>query len=79
MTISLKALRVDRGLKAEEIAFQLGVSVMTYRYWENGKHLHLRAVKKLADFYGIAPEEIREAGLRGEADESRRMCEKVED
>lgn len=75
--MSIKAMRVNNGWRAEDIAEQLGVSVMTYRNWENGKHLRLSAVKALAELYGVSPMDIQEAGLKETANEGSRVCEKV--
>lgn len=39
MAITMKAARVNAGLKQQEAAEKLGVSVITYMNWENGKTL----------------------------------------
>lgn len=53
--ISLKALRVNKNLKQEDAAKELGVTARTIANWENGKTFpnlkHLRALEKL---YGIS-------------------------
>jgi len=54
MKMTLRALRVNKGLSAREVATMIGVKeVKTVYNWENGIHrVPHDAVVKLADIYG---------------------------
>lgn len=59
MKMKLRALRVNKGLKAIEVADMLGVNVKTVSNWENGKNrIPFDSVKRLADIYGCTIDQI---------------------
>jgi transcriptional regulator with XRE-family HTH domain len=61
----LKKARMDRGLRQEEVAAALGVSVTTVCTWETGHaNVSTRSLPKVVAFLGYDPRE--EAGTRGE-------------
>ncbi|GAB2021684.1 helix-turn-helix transcriptional regulator [Pseudolactococcus yaeyamensis] len=49
----LKSLRLEHKLTQKEIAEKLGVSKMTYSYWENGQR-NPKNVQQLADFFNVS-------------------------
>ena len=60
--MSLKALRVNKGLTAKEVAKMVGKTERTIQNWENGKvNMPLNSAKELADLYDYPLTSIREA------------------
>lgn len=58
-TERLKRFRKKAGLNQEELAFQIGVSVMTVRRWEWGKYFpRADEIKKLASALHVSEEEL---------------------
>lgn len=55
----LRELRDDAGLKQDEIARMLGMSLPNYNKKENGEiKVSLSEAKKISDFYGLSIENI---------------------
>lgn len=51
----LKELRIEKGLKQEEIATQLGVTQRKVSYWETGKiEPDLLHLGKIAEFFDVS-------------------------
>lgn len=62
----LKKLRKAKGITQEQLAEQLGVSLMTVRRWEWGNTSpNTSMLRKMADVFGVTPEEL----IMGEVDE----------
>ena len=61
MQISLKGLRVDRGLSRKEVAEYIGMSTSGSRALEqrNGRGLKVEKLKKLCELYDITLENLR--------------------
>lgn len=60
MKISLKAARVNAGLKQREAAEKLGISRDTLRKYELGKiPMRIDTAKKLCEIYGLAENSIK--------------------
>lgn len=59
MKISLKAARVNAGLKQEDIAEQLGIHVQTYQRIErNSDMATVEQAKKISAIVGVSYEDI---------------------
>lgn len=59
LKITLAAARVNAGLRQNEVAKALGVSVRTLVRWEKGLSLpDARQIEKICELYGIAYEAI---------------------
>lgn len=54
----LRKLRNDRGLSALEVAKALGISVSTYREWENGRAIRGEPYEKLAKILQVTLSEL---------------------
>ena len=60
--MDMKELRRQAGLKAEEVAVELGVSRSTVGNWEQGKAIpHFLMVSGLLKLYGCTFEQLDEA------------------
>lgn len=71
---NLRKLRVLRGLSQEVIADELGTAVSTYTRMEGGKiGINFLTMEKLAGFYGMSIDEIRDF----EANTRRKVQEKT--
>ena len=58
-TQNIKALRVSRDLRQEDLAKILGISLNSYNNKENGKRdFSLKEAKSLAELFGYSIEEI---------------------
>lgn len=58
--ISLKAARVNKGMKQAEVANILGVSLSTIKNWESGNTFpNQPMIQKLCDLYGVQYDQIR--------------------
>ena len=58
--ITLKAARINAGLKLVEAAEKIGVSYVTLHNWENGKtHPNLEKLKKLGELYELDFTDLR--------------------
>lgn len=58
--ITLKAARINAGLKQTDVANHLGVNVATVSSWETGKNTpHIKNFRKLCELYKCSEEEIR--------------------
>lgn len=58
--ISLRAARVNAGLKQAEVCEQLGITRGTLSRWENGKGApRLKQLIMLCGMYGVKAEDIR--------------------
>jgi transcriptional regulator with XRE-family HTH domain len=55
---NLKKLRVERGLKQEQIAEFLGTNRTTYTHFENGRDPDVKYLLRLADMYNISLDEL---------------------
>ena len=58
MNSVLVAARKNTGLNQRDAARKIGVSADILSRAENGAHPHLRAAKKIADFYGVMVTDI---------------------
>ena len=61
MTFSehLLSLRISKGLKQQEIAEKLGISLRVYQYYEHGDRTpHMETLIDLADLYDITLDEL---------------------
>ena len=54
----LKRLRKDRHWSQERAAQEIGVSVRSIRSWERGGGIKWRNARRLAEAYGVEPEQI---------------------
>lgn len=54
----LKALRLSRKLKADEVATQLGIAPSTYREWENGRAISGQPYVKMANIFRVGLHEL---------------------
>lgn len=61
----LKVFRTKKTLSAREVAFQVGVSVSTYRDWENGRAIKGEPYTKLAEILGVHVLEVLEGRRPG--------------
>lgn len=53
--MTIKALRVNKGLTQEEAAMDLGVSQKTLSNWENGvTYPDAKAIDRICKFYGVS-------------------------
>lgn len=60
MELSLKAARVNAGLKQSEVCKQLGIARGTLSRWESGKGTpRLKQLIMLCGMYGVKAEDIR--------------------
>lgn len=60
MRISLKAARINAGLKQEDTAKALNVSKKTVASWENGKTMPaVDKIESLCALYGVGYDNIR--------------------
>lgn len=58
--LSIRALRVNKGLTQAEVSKKLGVSTTTYSAWEKDiSKVGVGKVKQIADFYGVSIDDIR--------------------
>ncbi|OYZ13621.1 MAG: hypothetical protein B7Y39_17215 [Bdellovibrio sp. 28-41-41] len=62
----LKAFRDIKKISAREIADQVGVSVSTYRDWENGRSIKGEPYTRLAEALGVHVLEIIEGRRPGD-------------
>lgn len=65
--MDMKELRKSVGLKAEEVAVQLGISVSTVRNWEQGRtmpKLRLDQFCRLIKIYNCSPDELEQASIQ---------------
>mgnify|MGYP003517012133 CR=1 FL=1 len=59
MKVTLRAARVNKGLKQNEAAAKLGVNRDTLRNWETGKSFpDAVKIKKIEDVYGVGYNDI---------------------
>ncbi len=59
MKMTLRALRINKGLSAEEVAKHIGKNRRTYYGYEReGANIPYDAVKKLAELYGCKLDQI---------------------
>ncbi len=59
---SLRKLRNEMLLTQGEVAYKLGVTPETYNRLELGKHMpRVGLIRRLAEFYGVDPGELRDA------------------
>jgi transcriptional regulator with XRE-family HTH domain len=65
----LRQLRSKRGLTVSEVANTLGVSVSTYREWENGRAIRGEPYSELAKILHVTLSEL----LTGETSESSKI------
>jgi putative transcriptional regulator len=64
MAMTLKQMRRQAGLRAEEVAASIGVSYTTIRNWEQGRTiptLNIFQTEKLLDIYSTSLNEFVEA------------------
>ncbi len=61
----LKIFRTKTTLSAREVASQVGVSVSTYRDWENGRAIKGEPYTKLAEVLGVHVLEVLEGRRPG--------------
>lgn len=56
---SLRLLRKAHGLKQQELADQLGISLRAYQYYErNEREPQLSVLVRIADYFGISLDEL---------------------
>ena len=59
MKLNLKAIREKSGKTQQEVADDLGISVSTYRSWEQCKRdLNGKKLMRLADYFGVTTDDI---------------------
>lgn len=59
MAITLKALRVNKGLSQKEAAERLNITPETLGKWENGKTFpSVPQIKKIEEIYGVTYSDI---------------------
>lgn len=59
MDNNLKKIRNNLGKKQEDVARDLGVSLSTYRSWEQGRRsMTMDTLMKLADYYEVTTDDI---------------------
>lgn len=59
MKTNLKRIRESQGKLQEEVAEDLGISLSTYRSWEQGsRNLNGTKLSMLADYYGVSVDTI---------------------
>lgn len=59
MKYSLKALRVNKGMKQEESAEKLGIDVSTLQRYERGKAFpNVLMIEKITKLYGVKYDDI---------------------
>lgn len=59
MAMTLKAARINVGLKQEDAAKKLGITQDTLSNWENGKTFpNVPQIKRIEDLYGLPYSEI---------------------
>lgn len=55
----LHALRTGRGLKQQELAEELGISLRAYRYYEQGeREPQLSVLVRMADYFDLSLDEL---------------------
>ena len=60
MRITLKAARINKGLKQNEVAIALNVTKKTVGAWENGKSVpNINKIEMLCELYGRKYDEIQ--------------------
>ena len=56
---NLRLLRKARGLRQQELADQLGISLRAYQYYErNEREPQLSVLVRIADYFGISLDEL---------------------
>ena len=59
MKTNMKAIRILRGIKQQDIADQLGVKIATYRAWEGGRNrMNLDDAVAVANILGCTLDEL---------------------
>jgi transcriptional regulator with XRE-family HTH domain len=59
LPVMLRSLRGERGLRVEDVAKEIGVTPDTLSRVERGtRHPRVGTIAKLAQFYGLRPEEL---------------------
>lgn len=59
MRNNLKRIRNEKGLKQEQVADDLGLSLSTYRSWEQGQRgINGKKLAILAEYYGVSTDTI---------------------
>ena len=71
----IRKLRNNRSLSATEVANSLGVSVSTYREWENGRAIRGEPYAKLAKILQVTLSEL----LTGETSEFSKILQEFND
>lgn len=62
MTKTLRDLRLDKGLTLSQVSEALGTGITGPGSWETGRYgPHPRMIPKLAELFGITPQQVREA------------------
>ena len=60
MRMTLKALRITKGLKQTDVALALNVNRKTISAWEQGKSLPaVDMIDAICDFYGVRYDDIK--------------------
>ena len=60
MALTLKALRVNAGLKQTEAAKILGITAETLGHWENGKTFpSIKQINKIEELYKVSYADIK--------------------
>lgn len=57
--VTLKQIRILRGMKQKSVAERLGVTRETIANWENGRYAcSVAMLRKLCDLYGVSMDDI---------------------
>ncbi len=75
----LQTFRYLKGLSTREVARQVGVSVSTYRDWENGRSIKGEPYSELARVLGVHVLEVLEGRKPGDVYEDLLAIEKILD
>jgi transcriptional regulator with XRE-family HTH domain len=67
---NLKKLRVNKGLKQEQVAEYLEIGRSTYTHFENGQDPDIRTLQKLADIYNVSLDELVGRDFHNQEDEN---------
>lgn len=57
--VSLKAARINAGLKQDEAAARIGIGLNTLARYEKSRLQQVKTVKKILDFYGLTFDDLK--------------------
>ncbi len=73
----IAALRKEKGIKQEELAKAVGVSVQAVSKWENGGVPDIELIPKIADYFGVSIDYIFKRSIADYADLSYVLGKKI--